>query len=196
MARPRVHSDDEILDGARDLVLDGGARATSIRAIAERSRAPSGTLYHRFGSRDAVIAETWLRAVTRFQAGFLEGLNLTEPMRAGVAAAVWTYDFARAEPRDARLLLGHGQQDLLDRCSSPELRAQLETVNRPVVDAVMGLAGQLCENTDARSHERVTFAVVDLPYAVVRRHLLAGHLPKSVREDLASATRTLLEHLC
>ena len=71
MAPPRKHDSDGILDAARTLVLRDGPRAASVAAIARESGAPVGTLYHRFGSRDAVLAAAWLRALERFQAGAL-----------------------------------------------------------------------------------------------------------------------------
>ena len=53
MAPPRKHETDVILDAARALVLEGGPRAASVAAIAAASGAPAGTLYHRFGNREA-----------------------------------------------------------------------------------------------------------------------------------------------
>src|SRR6185312_6438634 len=75
MPRPLLHDPDEVLDAARDLIVEGGPRAAGIRAIAERSGAPSGSLYHRFGSRDELVARAWLRAVRRFQAGYVAALD-------------------------------------------------------------------------------------------------------------------------
>jgi len=48
--------------------LDEGPRAVSVAAIAQASGAPTGTLYHRFGSRDGILAAAWLRALERFAA--------------------------------------------------------------------------------------------------------------------------------
>ena len=67
MAPPRKHDTDEILDAARAIVLAAGPRAASVATIARESGAPVGTLYHRFGSRDGLLAAAWLRALERFQ---------------------------------------------------------------------------------------------------------------------------------
>lgn len=56
----------------RDLVLAGGPRAVSVAAIAAASGAPVGTLYHRFETRDGILAAAWLRALERFQQPLLE----------------------------------------------------------------------------------------------------------------------------
>ncbi len=71
MARTRLHSDDVVLDAAAELALASGARSASVSAIASRSGAPVGSLYHRFGSRDGVLRAAWERAVRRFHAAYL-----------------------------------------------------------------------------------------------------------------------------
>src|SRR5215204_5291529 len=68
MARPQLHPTDTMLDAARDLLLEDGSRSATIEAIASSSGAPTGSIYHRFGSRDALIARLWMRAVYRSQA--------------------------------------------------------------------------------------------------------------------------------
>ena len=105
MAPPRKHETDVILDAARALVLAGGPRAASVAAIAKASGAPAGTLYHRFGNRDGILAAAWLRALERFQS---RAMAARGPMHAGRhrrrdgRAAI---SFARELPEDARLLL-------------------------------------------------------------------------------------------
>lgn len=195
MSRPRRHDDDRVLDATRELLLERGPRATSIRAIAARSGAPSGSLYHRFGSRDGIVAEAWTRAVRRFQVGFLAALEHPEPGSAAADAAAWTFDFATRHPADARLLLAFRREDLLDADLPAELRAELRDLNLPIVEAVRGLARRLGVGRDARdaAPEQVLFAVVDLPYAAVRRHLLGGGLPARLRADLRATARLIVE---
>ena len=79
MAPPRKHETDVILDAARALVLAGGPRAASVAAIAKASGAPAGTLYHRFGNRDGIVAAAWLRALERFQSRALAPAATRDP---------------------------------------------------------------------------------------------------------------------
>src|SRR3990172_12030135 len=95
MARPAVHSTDAILDAARDALLSAGPRGATIQAISAASGAPTGTLYHRFGNRDRLLVEAWLRAVRRFQEGFMVALQRHAPLDAAIAAALWTPHFVR-----------------------------------------------------------------------------------------------------
>lgn len=192
MPRPVVHQVDAVLDAARDLVLTGGPRSVGIRPIAARAGAPSGSLYHRFGSRDGVLVAAWLRAVRRFQSGFLAALEHQDPLARAARAAHWSVDWALDEPLDARLLLAHGQRDLLDQDPLGELEDQVKSVNVPVARAIACLSRRLygVQTTDAV--ERVTYALVDLPYAVVRRHVLADTLTPAVGASVASASVALL----
>ncbi|MGG7382453.1 TetR/AcrR family transcriptional regulator, partial [Escherichia coli] len=77
-----------ILDAALEQVLDRGARATTIDAIAEASGAPKGSLYHRFQSLNDLLAEMWIRAVHRAQESFLAALDNPDPVEAVLDAAV------------------------------------------------------------------------------------------------------------
>ena len=105
MPRPSLHSPESILDAARDLLLESGARALTVDAISSASGAPVGSIYHRFGSLDGLLAEMWIAAVRRFQASFLGALDgMHSPVDAAVDAAVSMFDFARDAPADARLL--------------------------------------------------------------------------------------------
>ena len=72
MARPRLHDPDSILDATLTVVLDRGAPEATIQAIAAESGAPTGSIYHAFGSREALLARMWVRAARRSQERFLE----------------------------------------------------------------------------------------------------------------------------
>ncbi len=133
MAPPRKHDTDTILDAARTLVLRSGPRAAGVAAIARESGAPVGTLYHRFGSRDAILAAAWLRALERFQARALAAAaEASDPgdsgdaVATGAAMAAAVVGFSRDMPEDAGLLLSIRRDDLLDAAPGPEVRARLD----------------------------------------------------------------------
>jgi AcrR family transcriptional regulator len=187
MARPQIYSADAILDSARTLVLDAGARAATVNAIAAASGAPKGSIYHRFRSLDELLAAMWIRAVRRSQAMFLAALEHPDPTTAAVDAALALHDFARDERADARLLASLRPEDLM-------ARVELADVNRPVRDALTTLARRLFGATTREAIERTTCAVVDLPIGATRRHLIAGSpLPRTLRPQLAAAVRAALE---
>ena len=82
-----------MLDAARDLLLEDGSGSATIEAIASSSGAPTGSIYHRFGSRDELIARLWMRAVYRSQASFVAALERHDPKEAALAAALSIIDF-------------------------------------------------------------------------------------------------------
>ena len=193
MAPPRKHDTDSILDAARALVLRDGPRAASVAAIAHESGAPVGTLYHRFGSRDGVLAAAWLRALEGFQQRALAAAAHEDPLEAAVAMAISQVGFAREQPEDARLLLTLRRDDLLDAAPDDGFRARLEAINAPLEKALAALTKTLRGRADARALDAVTRAVVDLPSAAVRRHMRESSKPPSwLEEDIAAAARRLL----
>jgi AcrR family transcriptional regulator len=193
MARPRVHSDETILDAARQLVLDGGARAVTIDAIALASGAPKGSLYHRFSSLNDLLAEMWIRAARRAQAEFLKALEQPDAMAAALAAACSLHDFARSHPGDARLLASMRREDLIETPLAPHLTGQLEELNRPLEQAFADLARRLFGRATRSSIEATVCAVSDIPIGAMRRHLMAGaKLPSRLRAQLEAATRAAL----
>src|SRR5829696_8303348 len=142
MPRPQVHTTDAMLDAARDLLLGEGSRSATIEAIADASGAPTGSIYHRFGSRDELLARLWIRAVYRSQASFLAALEDGDAAVAARTAALSIIDFCEAEPADARLLASFRRQDLI-RTTSGQLADELQELNRPLERAIVDLARRL-----------------------------------------------------
>jgi AcrR family transcriptional regulator len=193
MTRQTQHLAEDILDAARGLVLDRGVQAATVDAIVRQSRAPVGSLYHRFGSRDRLMAELWLRAVRRSQATFLAAAAHADAEQAAVDAALSIYDFVRQYPADARLLASFRREDLLRDARSPRLIRELKELNRPLEDAVTSLARRLFGKATRRTAEQTVLAVIDIPMGAIRRHLLAGSdVPSWLRDQLEAAVRAVL----
>jgi AcrR family transcriptional regulator len=174
-----------VLDAARAIVLQQGARAATVNAIAKHSGAPVGSLYHAFGSRDELLAQAWKRAATRSQQRWLQAARRPDPIDAGIAMALSLLQFAREHTQDTQLLLGMRLEDLTDGTVDPG------DVNEPVVRTVQALAERL--QGPARS-ERAILATVDLPYGAIRRRLLGGKPPPAALDGpVAAAARAVLE---
>ncbi|MFE5288098.1 TetR/AcrR family transcriptional regulator [Nocardia sp. NPDC056611] len=192
MAPPRKHDTDVILDAARALVLRDGPRAASVAAIAEASGAPVGTLYHRFGNRNGVLTEAWIRALDRFQSRVLAAAAAADPLAAAVGMTSAAVGFGRDCPDDAKLLLNLRPRDLLDGAPDTEFRDRLARMNEPLFAQLDRIANGLYGSAGPREIDAVSRAVVDLPYAALRRHAHAPELPEWLEADLAAAARTLL----
>ena len=183
-----------MLDAARDLLLEDGSRSATIEAIADASGAPTGSIYHRFGSRDELIAKLWIRAVHRSQASFLAALERDGPREAALAAALSIVDFCEDHPADAQLLVGFRREDLISAIPEGPLADELAVLNRPVERALVQLARRLYGRRSRAALDRTLLAVFDLPYGAARRHLITGsRLPRGLRADLSSAVAAVID---
>ena len=195
MPRPQLHPTDAMLDAARDLVLRAGPRATTIEAIAEASGAPTGSIYHRFRSRDELLATLWTRAVRRSQDAFAAAAaEHDDPREAALAAAASIVDFCEEHPADAQLLVSLRREDLIQALPDGPLADELQQLNRPVETTIVQLAQRLYGRRTRAAIERTLLAVFDLPYGAARRHLIAGErMPPGLREDVRRAVAAVLD---
>jgi AcrR family transcriptional regulator len=183
-----------MLDAARDLLLEEGSWSATMEAIAATAGAPTGTLYHRFGSRDELIATLWIRAVYRSQASFLASMERDDAREAALAAAMSVIDFCEQHPEDARLLVAFRREDLIRSLPHGPLADELEVLNRPVERAVVQLAQRLYGKRSRAALDRTLLAVFDLPYGAARRHLIVKQpLPSSLRTDVERAVAAVID---
>lgn len=188
-----LHDKDAILDAARALVLEQGVQNATVNAISVESGAPVGSLYHHFGSRDDLVAELWIRAVRRSQAAFVAAARDPNAERAAIGAALSIHDFALENRPDARLLVSFRREDLLHDARSPRLVAMLADLNRPLGETVADLARRVFGKATRDTIERTTFAIIDLPFGAIRRHLVAdSEFPPALRDQLHAAVRAAL----
>ncbi|MDH3190774.1 MAG: TetR/AcrR family transcriptional regulator [Acidimicrobiia bacterium] len=187
MSRPAKFNEDQILDVSRDLVVQSGPATLTMTAVARLLGAPSGSLYHRFPGRDTLAAALWIRGVRRFQSGYLAKLANPDPLEAAQEAAGHVVTWSRANLSDARLLLQFRSSDLVHgpwpqtlRDENLRLQHQLETGIRDL-QAAFGA-------TEPAERHRVSFAVIDVPYAAVRPALLAGKRPPDSTDVLVAET--------
>ncbi len=113
MPRPAKFDERQILDAAAGIVAAHGAPAATIGAIAQALGAPSGSIYHRFRSRDELLGRLWLDRIGRFQAGVQAALEHPDPDMAAINAALFTLAWVRADPAGARIALLHRREEFL-----------------------------------------------------------------------------------
>lgn len=192
MSRPVEHDPDGMLDAALVLLREGGPRAVTMTAVAEATGAPSGSVYHRFPSRDALVAALWMRTVEAFQERFVAELaeGSDDVVDAALRAVRWSLGWVRANPDDARLLLLYRREDLASAEWPEDLARRAARLARRFDDEVRGFAARL-QGVDAQA--RAWFALADLPTAAVRRHLANGKkIPREVDGLLEQAVRAVL----
>jgi AcrR family transcriptional regulator len=65
-------ADADYLAAAQAIVVEHGPAAATMASISERLRAPTGSFYHRFASRDVLLGKLWLKAIGRARAAVHE----------------------------------------------------------------------------------------------------------------------------
>ncbi len=192
MGRTARFSSDAILDAAADVVADGGPARTSIGSIAARLGAPSGSIYYRFASRDLLLASLWIRTARRAQQGALEAIAHPDVERAAVGTALHVVRWSRSHLTEARILMLHRREQLATQWPD-ELGEELAMLNMPLEAALGGFRRRLAAAGASANATDVAFALVDVPYAAVRRSLIAGTAPPRRVDELVRLTcRTVL----
>jgi AcrR family transcriptional regulator len=200
VARPRIHDLDVLLDAAEVLLAEGGSGALTIRALAERTGAPSGSLYHAFGSRNELLGRMWLRAANRFldlqRAAVAErlgdGAGYDDAIAATVAAAATPAVLATIAPATAKLLLEQRRETIIEKGLPEPLSTQLQALDAQLLALMRTLADALFGRRDRRAVETVAVCIVDLPTALLnpRRQRVIdplATLEAAVRGILANA---------
>ncbi|KWX68480.1 TetR/AcrR family transcriptional regulator [Mycobacterium sp. NAZ190054] len=184
MPRPARYTVDVLLDAAAELLAEEGPAAVTMSAVARSTGAPSGSVYHRFPTRAALCGELWVRTEERFQDELVEAL-LTDgdAQQRCVAGALRILQWCRDNPVEAQVMLAGPHE--LDMGEWPETvtsrRKRLQRRLRKVLS-------DLPDDT-----ARVNAAIMDVPAAIVRRHLRARQtIPASADAIVADCARALI----
>lgn len=184
MPRPAQYSTDAILQAAAELAAVQGPTGATIGAIAEHLGAPTGSIYHRFPSKDLLLAELWLQTVDSFQGGFEAALMGPDARAAGLEAALYTPGWVRSHLIPAQLLLLHHRDDFLPGGWPPEVTKRAEVLAKRGATALRSFAQRALGTRNKSALVRARYAVVDLPYAAVRRHLRENEAPPPIVDEL------------
>jgi AcrR family transcriptional regulator len=120
--RDRRHHDtrEEIL-AARELLLEVGPEALSLRQVARRSEFSPAALYTYFSSRDEIIASLFAESFERLNA-YLRRVPADLPLKRRVVELGMAYmDFGRDNPMDLRCILAATSQEGLASSSAGAL---------------------------------------------------------------------------
>ncbi|WP_432828734.1 TetR/AcrR family transcriptional regulator [Dactylosporangium sp. CA-092794] len=180
-----VHDTSAILDAAARLLTAGSADAITIASVMREAGVSSGSVYHRFPNRAALLAAVWNRAAQRFHTE-LYPLFADEPVAAAAALGRRTVSWCRANPADARVLLA-GLGSFEPAAWPAESRRWREADQARWEQRIRRLVTDLKTATGLQTAE-VLLIVVDLPYAAVRRYL-------SVNREIPATLEGTVERL-
>ncbi|OIJ27685.1 TetR/AcrR family transcriptional regulator [Nocardioides luteus] len=196
MSRQRLHTLDDLLDVAEQIVTSGDPSGLTLRSLAAAAGASNGTIYHAFGSKDVLLARLWLRSWCRL------GDLMTEAMgeRAGtsgedavVAVALTPVEFVRRFPASARLFFAQRRDQLFSADLPPEIETELSSVQEKFVEVLIALARGVWGRGDRIAVEAIAVCVVDLPGGILRRCLLEDReADEATASRLEAAVRAIL----
>jgi AcrR family transcriptional regulator len=119
--RRRLDTREEILVAARELLLEVGPEALSLRQVARRADFSPAALYTYFSSRDEIVAALFAESFGRLDA-YLSRVPTDLPLQKRVVELGMAYmEFARDNPMDLRCILVATSQEGLPSSSGTAL---------------------------------------------------------------------------
>ena len=191
MGRPASYSTEALVAAGVDLFAGGGARALTMSAVARATGAPSGSVYHRFPDRPALLAAVWLNTVAAFQDGYRQAVGDEPTVADAVRAAEWVVDWCRTNPGPATVLQA-GERAFEPDSWTVESRRELTAFKEQQARELRALVARISRQTGL-PRDQAHFVLIELPLAAVRRHLAAGEPPPPrVRTLVRDLSRAIL----
>ena len=190
MTRPAQFDRDGILDAARTVVARSGPGGATVKVLARQLGAPTGSIYHRFPSRDVLLATLWLETVECFQQAFLEA---TAESTTPASAARFTVEWVRKHPQEARILILYRREELVGPVMPEAVAERARHLNTGLGRALRDLARRWLGRASPGNVDAVRLAVVEVPYAAVRFRLSQdAPIPAGVSRLVGTAATAII----
>lgn len=191
MGRPAQISNESLIGAATLVAARLGPARTSIAAVSKEAKVPTGSIYHRLPSRDALLAEIWLAAAERFQGAFLSRVTAIRNEDDAVECALITPRFTRSNHTEAVVLNSHRREEFLKSDAPEEYRARAARLASDMRDAIATVAALLLAS-DPRGKERIAVALIGIPLGAVRIFLPQAVPPVEIDATIEAAVRAAL----
>ena len=183
MPRPRFEQAD-FLAAALAIAAEHGPSAATVASITERLKAPVGSFYYRFSSRDLLLGELWLQTVLAFQQGITVALDAGDALAASLHTPAWV----REHLDEARLLLLYHRDDFGQPRWPQHLRDGVAAQTRQIETGIAKFADLAFGRAGVDELRRAQFLLAEVPVAAVRQHLLRREPPPPLVDDLIRVT--------
>jgi AcrR family transcriptional regulator len=175
-------TNSDFLSAARSEAWAKGPGTVTVDSVIQRLRAPRGSFYHRYRSRDALLGELWLSTVLSYQEGFVAAIDNDD----GLAAALHTPRWAREHLEDARLLLIYSRHDFVEGDWPSTLQEGARAQSERIHACVNRFAQQTFGVASQANRRRAMFVLCELPIAAVKGYLERRERPPALVEELIS----------
>lgn len=191
MGRPASISQGDFLAAATKTAARLGPAKTSISAVSRAAGIPTGSIYHRLPSRDALLAEIWLSAAESFQALALRAFTDARTIDEAAKAALITPRFAREQHASAVVLNSHRREEFIRAEAPAEYRTRAIKLGNELRDGVAQAAARLLPG-DPRGKEKIAVALIGIPLGAVRIFLPQAVPPVEIDATIEAAVRAAL----
>jgi AcrR family transcriptional regulator len=174
----------DFLDVARELAREGGPAQVTVASVTDRLKAPKGSFYYRFASRNLLLGELWLATALAFQEGFVAAIEDGD----GLAAALHMPAWVRRNLDDARLLLLYSRHDFVTGDWPEPLALGVADQARRFESCLERFAGLTWGGVNASSLRLSQFVLADAPLAAVRPHLQRRETPPALVDEIITIT--------
>lgn len=193
MGRPAQISQDELIVAATLVAARLGPAATSIAAVCKAAGIPTGSIYHRLPSRDALLSEIWLTAAEQFQRLALEKFAAARSLDEAAKAALVTPQFARSDHAAAVVLNSHRREEFIRPEAPEEYRARTIKLASELREGIAQAASRLLPG-DPKAKEKTAVALIGIPLGAVRVFLPQAVPPVEIDAAIEAAVRAALHH--
>jgi AcrR family transcriptional regulator len=175
---------EDFFAATRVLASEKGPAAVTIDLVTQYLKAPKGSLYHRFASRDMLLGELWLTTVLGFQEGFVAAIEAGD----GLGAALHTPTWVRRNPDDARLLLLYSRHDFVQGAWPETLKRGVRDQADRINACLNSFARQAFGRAGPTQVRRAAFVLVEVPGAALRENLRRREPPPPLVDELITQT--------
>ncbi len=172
------------LAAARALACEHGPAAVTIDSVTERMKAPKGSFYYRFPSRDALLGELWLNTALAYQKGFVAAIEAGDGLAAALHAPAWS----RLNLDDARLLLIYSRHDFVQGDWPTALKRGVREQAQRIEACFESFARRAFGHAGPAELRRAAFVLAEAPLAAVKPHLQRREPPPPLVDELIAKT--------
>jgi AcrR family transcriptional regulator len=174
----------DFLAAALAIAAAEGPTAVTVASITAQLKAPTGSFYHRFASRNVLLGALWLRTVLDFQAGVSAALDAGDGLRAALHTPAW----ARANLDKACLLLLYDREDFVQGEWPEELRERVTEMTLRMEAGSLRSARVIFGRDGPEEVRLARFLIAEVPVAAVRQHLVRREPPPPLVDRLIRTT--------
>ena len=189
MGRKAYYKNEEFIDSAIQIIAEEGLGALTIAGLSTRMTAPIGSVYHRFPSRDALVAELWLNIIESFQNEWLKILQVD-----GRQATIFCMEWVRDHPNEARVMILYRIEDLTSGDWPKDLQKRAQRLFKELREGIAAFTKKQFGKVTNEYIDRTLFAIHDAPMGILRRYLEENKIPpKSVADIILETYEAVIE---